>query len=113
MSAQLPADKEGNFTVGAGVSPEPFAPRTYQSAWQWNADGSARLMTAEEWLEEEADVHAAAELPEDEGPSTAGIMRAIAREIATLRREKTQWADAATLLASGLPNAATPPASED
>lgn len=75
-------------------------PRTYQSAWQWNEDRTAKLMTAEEWLEEEASIDAATDDPDDgdDGPSRAGIMRAIAAEIASLRRAKTQWAEQTTRL---------------
>jgi hypothetical protein len=80
---------------------ETHAPRTYQTAWLFNEDGTAKLVTAEEWLEAEADVHGALEEGDtaNDGPSTAGVMRAIAKEIATLRRERTQWAEECTLLA--------------
>jgi hypothetical protein len=86
-------------TISTEKAP-PAGPRTYQSAWQWNPDGTAKLMTAEEWLEEEAAVGDALEdgEPTDGGPSREGAMRAIAQEIATLRRERTQWAEAYTAL---------------
>lgn len=84
----------------------PEGPRTYQSAWQWNADGTSKLMTAEEWLAEEADVGRAINAPGDDGPSREGTMRAIAKEIATLRRERTQWAEAYTALVARMRRAA-------
>lgn len=78
-----------------------FAPRTYQTAWQFNGDSTPRLVTAEEWLNNEADVHAAMEQDDapSDGPSTAGALRAIAKEIAQLRVERTQWANECTRLA--------------
>lgn len=80
------------------------APRTYQTAWLFNDDGTAKLLTAEEWLETEADVHATLEKgDDDDGPSAAGVMRAIAQEIATIRAERTQWANACTRLLSDGP----------
>lgn len=87
---------------------ETHAPRTYPTAWLFNEDGTARLLTAEEWLATEADVHAAAESADtdDDGPSTAGVLRAIATEIAQLRAERTQWANACTRLAALVPHAA-------
>lgn len=79
---------------------EVTGPRTYPSAWQWNQDGTVKLMTAEEWLEEEATVYDAISKddddPENDGPSRSGVMRAIAMEIANLRRTRAQWADQAT-----------------
>lgn len=80
---------------------EPFAPRTYQSAWQDNEDGTAHLMTAEDWLVEEADVYdsiAHPEEEEDQEPDRGAIMRAIAAEIRQLRVERTQWANEVTRL---------------
>ena len=79
------------------------APRTYQSSWQWNEDGTAKLMTAEEWLQEESDVDAALALPAEDatlGFTRGGIMDAIAKEIAQLRAERTQWANECTRLAA-------------
>jgi hypothetical protein len=106
----MPAEREthpaydlagpGRGTVtDARPAEEPFAPRTYQSAWQWNEDGTAKLMTAEEWLEEEAYVDATITEGDDEpddAPSRSGTMRAIVAEIRALRRERTQWADECT-----------------
>lgn len=88
--------------MSADLSPAIEGPRTYQSAWQWNDDDTAKLMTAEDWLREEADVDAALDEPtmdverEDDGPDRGGILRAIAEEVATLRRERSQWAEQCT-----------------
>ena len=79
-----------------------FAPATYQSAWQFGEGDTAKLLTAEDWLEEEADVDERVPPPPgDTGPSRAGIMRAIAAEIRELRRERTMWADECTRRAHG------------
>jgi hypothetical protein len=75
-------------------------PRTYQSAWQFGEQDTAVLLTAEDWLREEAHVDERIPLPDDGGPNRAGTLRAIATEIAELRRERTQWADAYTRLVS-------------
>ena len=62
----------------------PPGPRAYRSAWIHD-----RLLTAEEWLAEEAHVLGQMEDmddPEDDAPSTAGVMVAIAKEIQRLRQ---------------------------
>ncbi len=64
---------------------------TYESAWQWNSDHTGKQMTAEEWLIEEAQVEDAVAGKEcEDGPNRPDILRAIAREIATLRAEVVQ-----------------------
>lgn len=71
------------------------APRTYQSAWSFDGEGRPEMMTAEEWLEQEALIDKSlddAEEQPDDGPARWGVMMAIAKEIAELRREKSQWA---------------------
>ena len=75
-------------------------PRTYQSAWQFGEQDTAVLLTAEDWLREEAHVDERIPMPDDGGPNRAGTLRAIATEIVELRRERTQWADAYTRLVS-------------
>jgi hypothetical protein len=75
----------------------PEGPRTYQSAWQWDAEGRPLLMTAEDWLAEEAMVYATIAQGEDyDGPSREGTMRAIVAEIRTLRRDAALWSAQAT-----------------
>jgi hypothetical protein len=93
--AETVADVE-HTTNPEAVMSEPFAPRTYQSAWQFDAEGRPVLLTAEEWLEEEATVFAKTVDDEDDSPSRDGTMRAIAAEIARLRRDALLWAEQAT-----------------
>ncbi len=92
-------------SAGSKSCDQSIAPRTYQSAWQWNDDGTSKLMTAEEWLDEEADVDASINEGgprQDAGPNRGGILRTIAKEIATLRSERTQLANECTRLAAQL-----------
>lgn len=82
---------------------EPFAPRTYRSAWIHD-----RLVTAEEWLAAEAEVDETMDRadPDDDGLFRGGDLRAIAREITELRRAAKTWADECTrraALLSGAP----------
>ena len=85
------------------------APRTYESVFQVGPGDAAVLLSAEDWLHEDVETWADAErrspVPGDSGPSRAGILRAIAQEIAELRRERTQWAEAYTRLVSAAPSA--------
>ncbi len=97
MSSQLPSPEEQTSAIRERLA----APSTYQSAWQWNEDDTAKLMSAEDWLDEEADVDASlrGSGPDpDPGPDRGGIMRAIAKEIRQIRAERTQWAEASTHL---------------
>lgn len=78
----------------------PEGPRTYQTAWPVQGETAEwPCVTAESWLEREADVHAAMEEDEErDGPSTAGTLRAIAGEIRRLRRDVHLWSEQATRL---------------
>lgn len=81
---------------------EPFAPRTYRSAWIHD-----RLVTAEEWLAAEAEVDETMDRadPDDDGLFRGGDLRAIAREITELRRAAKTWADECTRRAALLRDA--------
>jgi hypothetical protein len=83
---------------------EPFAPRTYRSAWIHD-----RLVTAEEWLAAEAEVDETMDRadPDDDGLFRGGDLRAIAREITELRRAAKTWADECTRRAALLAGAPT------
>lgn len=83
---------------------EPFAPRTYRSAWIHD-----RLVTAEEWLAAEAEVDETMDRadPDDDGLFRGGDLRAIAREITELRRAAKTWADECTRRAALLSGAPT------
>jgi hypothetical protein len=81
-----------------GMMAERDGPRTYQSAWQWDTEGRPLLMTAEDWLAEEAQVHAAITRDDDEAdtPNHGASLLAISREIASLRRDVSLHAANAT-----------------
>lgn len=70
----------------------------YETAWQFNDDGSPRRLDAVEWLLEEAMIHARAGDDDDDSPDPAKTLACIAHEmrdlraaLATAQRERAEW----------------------